>query len=162
MTTTATELPALALKPSEDRRPVELALTRSIADNHSPETFLWISIHRPDGGVNVRYAWTDGGTDLGDRIDLLALAAPLDAADWLEITGRHVQVSHRGRIEILAHPLRPILANVQAGVRAPEDRRAGVQRVLDKAAELCGQPHLHSTAIPRWLGVGPDLINRRT
>jgi hypothetical protein len=161
MTITA-ELPVQTLTPTDDRRPVEAALTRSIADGHPPETFLWINIHRPDGGVNVRYAWTDGGTDLGDRIDLLALAAPLDAADWLEITGRHVQASHRGRIEILAHPLRPILADVQAGVRAPEDRRAGVQRLLDKAAELCRQPHLHGTAIPRWLGVGPDLTGRRT
>ncbi|WP_405676860.1 hypothetical protein OG292_19665 [Streptomyces sp. NBC_01511] len=148
------------LAPSTDRTAVEQALVASITSGHPPETFLWINIHRPDGGVNIRYAWTDGGTDLGDRIDLLALAAPFDAADWLEITARHAQTSHRGRIETQAHPLRPILADVQADVRAPEERRAALHRALDLGAELTGQQR--PVRIPRWLGVGPTLLAHRT
>ncbi|MEU0087221.1 hypothetical protein [Streptomyces sp. NPDC006274] len=147
----------IAIEPSTDRAPVELALVRSITDAAAPETFLWITFHKPCGGAAVRYAWTAGGTALGDHIDALALAAGLDAADWMHITSEHAQHSTRGRIEIQAHLLRPILADVQAQLRCPDQRREGLERVLAKAAELT-----ETTAyrMPRWVGVGPALLGQ--
>ncbi|WP_046500753.1 hypothetical protein [Streptomyces odonnellii] len=139
---------------------IELAAVASIAADAEPETWLQINFHKPCGGVTIRYAWTNGGADLGDRIDLLALAAPLDAADWIHITSEHVQTSHRGRIEIQAHPLRPILADVQAGVRCPTDRNEFLLRVIDLAATETGQTP--RPGMPRWIGVGPTLLARRT
>ncbi|MFF3904442.1 hypothetical protein ACFYZJ_00130 [Streptomyces sp. NPDC001848] len=37
--------------------------------------FLWIVFHRPGGGACIRFAWTDRGSALGERIDQLALAS---------------------------------------------------------------------------------------
>ncbi|MCP9209633.1 hypothetical protein [Streptomyces cucumeris] len=128
-------------------------------DGFEPETFLWINFHRPDGGVRVWYAWTDGGTVLGDRIDGLALATGLDFADWLHIGDRYCEHSTRGRIAIQAYALRPILADVQNGVRGPEDRRDGLRRVIACAAAKTGQTP--RPGVPRWLGVGPTLLNRK-
>ncbi|MFE4329684.1 hypothetical protein ACFRQM_09530 [Streptomyces sp. NPDC056831] len=146
-----------ALTPTDDPRPVELAALDGIVAAHDPETFLWIVFHRPDGGARIRYAWTTGGPALGDRIDNLAMAVGLDCADWLEIGDRHCQHSSRGRIDIQAYPLRPVLADVTGGIRAPEDRRDGVQRIIRCAAETTGQTP--RPGVPRWLGVGPTLIN---
>ncbi|MET9973898.1 hypothetical protein ACFYOI_03720 [Streptomyces microflavus] len=158
MSLTATE--PLTLTPNTDSAPLLNALAQSIAASHPPETWLWINFHRPDGGVNVRYAWTAGGHELGDRIDLLAVATPLDSADWLHIISEHAQTSTRGRIEIQAHPLRPILADVQASVRCPDDRRNALLRAIACAAEHTGQTPRPGT--PRWVGVGPTLLARRT
>lgn len=149
-----------ALIPTGDRRPVELAIADSIAASHEPETFLWIAFHRPDGGATLRYAWTAGGPALGDRIDRLALAAGLDVADWLDITDRHSHQSTRGRIDIQACALRPALADVTSGHRAPEERRDGIRRIIRCAAETTGQTP--RPGIPRWIGVGPTLLNRPT
>ncbi|MFG2404209.1 hypothetical protein ACGFR8_07695 [Streptomyces brevispora] len=152
--------PRPVLTPTGDPGPVELAVLDSIAAGHDPETFLWIVIHRPDGGAGIRYAWTAGGTTLGDRVDDHAMTAGLDFADWLEITDRNSQHSTRGRINIQACALRPILADVTNGYRAPEDRREGLRRVIRCAAETTGQtPH---PGFPRWFGVGPALLNRPT
>ncbi|MFJ6540572.1 hypothetical protein ACIQMP_07990 [Streptomyces sp. NPDC091385] len=143
---------APALIPAARRGPLEDAVLESIASSHDPETFLWIVIPQPDGGARIRHAWTDEGAPLGDRIDRLALSLGLDAADWLHITDRHSQISHRGRIRIDAHPLRAIHADVQHAVRAPEDHRAGIRRLIERAHDA------PRPGIPRWLGVGPALL----
>lgn len=158
MTTIAPTSPALLI-PTGDAKPVEKAAVEGIMDGFEPETFLWIVFHRPDGGARVWYAWTAGGTDLGDKTDGLALAASMDFADWLHIGDRHCQHSTRGRIAIQAYALRPILADVQADMRGPEDRRDGLRRLLRVAAERTGQTP--RTLSPRWLGVGPTLLNRK-
>lgn len=158
MPTAAPPSPTL-LVPTGDARPVEKAAVDGIADGFDPETFLWITFHRPDGGARVWYAWTAGGTDLGDRIDRQALAAGLDFADWLHIGDRHCQHSTRGRIAIQAYALRPILADVQTGVRGLEEHRAWLGRFIRAAAETTGQTP--RTLTPRWLGVGPTLLNRK-
>ncbi|WP_333745706.1 hypothetical protein [Streptomyces sp. IBSBF 2950] len=147
------------LTPSEDPTPVEKAVADGIASGFDPETFLWLTFHRADGGARIWYAWTAGGPALGDRVDQLATAAGYDAADWLHISDRHQLTSTRGRVTIWAYPLRPVLADVQSGVRGPEDRREGVRRILRKAGEFTGQtPH---TLTPRWLGFGPVLTLRK-
>ncbi|MGY0065122.1 hypothetical protein ACWY4P_54040 (plasmid) [Streptomyces sp. LZ34] len=147
------------LVPTGDARPVEKAAVDGIVDGFEPETFLWIVFHRPDGGARVWYAWTDGGATLGNRVDQLALAAGLDCADWLHIGDRNCQRSTRGRIAIEAYALRPILADVLTGVRAPGDRRDKVLRFIACAAEETGQTP--RPGVPRWLGVGPTLLNRK-
>ncbi|MGW5695563.1 hypothetical protein ACWEWX_32900 [Streptomyces asiaticus] len=157
MTTAAPASPTL-LVPTGDAKPVEKAAVDGIVDGFDPETFLWIVFHRPDGGARVWYAWTTGGTTLGDHIDRLALAAGLDFADWLHIGDRHCQHSDRGRIAIQAYALRPILSDVQTGVRGPDDRRDGLRRVIACAAAETGQTP--RPGVPRWLGVGPTLLNR--
>lgn len=148
------------LIPTGDPTPVEKAAVDGILDGFEPETFLWIVFHRPDGGARVWYAWTDGGVPLGDDIDRRALAAGLDAADWLHIGDQHCQHSARGRTAIQAYALRPILADVRNGVRGPEDRRAATLRVIACAAAETGQAP--RPGCPRWLGVGPMLLARRT
>ncbi|MER6976029.1 hypothetical protein [Streptomyces carpinensis] len=142
-----------------DPTPVELAIVDDIADQAGPETFLWIVFHRPDGGTRLRIAWTDGGPALGDRVDQLAVAADLDAGDWLHIGDRHKQVHHRGRICTEAIPLRPVLADVQSGERCPDDRRAGLRRVI--AAAIAEAGRTTTPDVPPWHGFGPTLINRK-
>ncbi|MER8030658.1 hypothetical protein ABTZ78_17065 [Streptomyces bauhiniae] len=153
-------MPTLTLEPvtrtASGRGPVEEAVLASILSSHEPETYLWISLPLPGGGVRIRHAWTDLGAPLGDRVDQLALAKGFDAADWLHITDRHSAVTFRGAIRIEAHPLRPILADVRDGVRAPQDRRDGIRRILECAGEMTGQTP--RPGIPRWVGVGPALL----
>ncbi|MFC8676749.1 hypothetical protein ACFUEN_29190 [Streptomyces griseorubiginosus] len=160
MITLAVTLDTAPLVPSADPRPVELAVVDGIVAEHEPETFLWIVFPRPDGGSTIRYAWTEGGAPLGDRVDQLALTLGLDAADWLHIGDRNSQLSTRGRIRIEAYALRAVLADVQNGIRSPEQRRDGIRRILVCAADITGQTA--RPGIPRWLGVGPTLLNRTT
>ncbi|MFJ8606308.1 hypothetical protein ACIRH0_03840 [Streptomyces sp. NPDC093675] len=148
------------LAPTSGRTPLQQAVLDDITSLHAPETFLWIVCPRPDGSAVIRYSWTRGGAPLGDRIDQLALAAGLDAADWLHIGDRHSQPSTHGRIKIEAYPLRRILADVQSGVRIPEVRREGIRRVIESAAEMSG--HTTLRGLPRWVGVGPTLLARST
>lgn len=148
------------LVPTNDRAPVEHAVVDDIASTAEPETFLWITFHRPDGGATIRYAWTAGGETLGNHIDQLALAAGLDGADWLHITDRNCQHSTRGRITIDAYLLRPVLADVQNRVRCPEPRRDGIRRVIASAIDATGSPA--QPVVPRWPGVGPSLLARPT
>ncbi|WP_328638435.1 hypothetical protein [Streptomyces canus] len=160
MTSTLTAPERITLTPSEDNTPVARAIVQSIAADHDPEVYLWIVLHRPDGGANLWHAWTEGGQPLGDEVDRAALAAGMDAADWLHIGDLNCTRSTRGRITVEAFALRPVLADVENGVRCDEERRAGVQRVLDRAAEETG--HAARPGCPRWLGMGPALVNRRT
>jgi hypothetical protein len=146
--------------PTSDQAPVVRAVLDGITGQHEPETFLWIVHHRPDGGATIHYRWTTGGQPLGDRVDGAALAAGLDAADWLHIGDRHCKRSTRGRFAIEAYALRPVLADVDNGVRCPEDRRAGILRVIARAAEETGQSA--RPGCPRWLGMGPALVSRKT
>ncbi|AEM89018.1 hypothetical protein [Streptomyces violaceusniger] len=154
---TATLTASTALVPTGDRAPVENAVVGGIADGFGPETFLWVEFHRPDGGMRIKYVWTDGGQQLGDRIDSLAMTAGMDTADWLHVADRHEMVSSRGRLKIKAYPLRPVLADVQGGVRAPEELRESVRRLLRVAGEITGQ--VPRTLTPRWMGFGPVLAN---
>ncbi|MGK5733191.1 hypothetical protein [Streptomyces sp. URMC 124] len=154
-----TEPRPATLTPTNDPAPVVQAVVDGIVANHEPETFLWIVFHQPDGGAHVRYAWTTGGPELGNHTDDHALAAGLDAADWLHIVSRHRHDSTRGRVEVHAHPLRPVLADVQAGLRSPGDHRAAVRRILRCYLDDIGQHHLPD-APPRWMGVGPTLVAR--
>lgn len=146
----------VVLTPSTDPTPVEKAVVDGILGDFEPETFLWVNFHRPDGGVRVWYAWTAGGAPLGNRIDGVAMAAGFDSADWFHLTNRHLQTSSRGRINIQAHPLRPILADLQAGHRATGEERDQLRRVIVKAVELTGE--VLRPGLPRWLGVGPALL----
>lgn len=157
--TLATASPPLLI-PTNDPKPVEKATVNDIVDGFEPETFLWINFHRPDGGVRIWYAWTEGGAPLGDQTDRHALAAGLDAADWLHIGDQHCEHTTHGRIAIQAYTLRPILADVQSGVRGPDDRRTSLRRILDCAAAETGQ--IARPGIPRWLGMGPTLLARKT
>lgn len=158
-TATLAEQPP-ALTPTDYYAPVELAAVDSITSVTEPETWLAMTFPRPDGGVRVRWAWTAGGVELGNRIDCLALAAGLDAADNFHILDLHQRETWRGHIHIRAYPLRPILADVQDGVRSPEERRAKLRRFIDVAARQSGQTA--RPGVPRWLGVGPALLNRKT
>lgn len=160
MTTVLVEqAPAPVLVPTYDPAPMEQAVVDSIADGFDPETWLAITFPRFNGGVRIRWAWTPGGVDLGNRIDCLALAAGLDAADNFHIIDLHQRETWRGQIRIHAYPLRPILADVLADVRAPEERRAKLRRFIDVAAARSGQTP--RPGLPRWMGVGPDLLNRK-
>lgn len=159
MPSTLTAPEPITLTPSSDRTPVAHAIVQSITADHAPETYLWIVFHRPDGGANLWHAWTEGGEPLGDQVDRAALATGLDAADWLHIGDLNCTRTTRGRIRIEAYALRPVLAAVESGVRCDDDRRAGVQRFLDRAAEETGQRS--RPGIPRWVGMGPALIGRR-
>lgn len=152
--------PRPLLTPSDDRRPVEQAVIDSICGDFGPEMYLGFVFSRPDGGCNLWHAWTDGGQALGDQVDSSALAAGLDAGDWLHIGDRHSSVTHRGRVRIEAYLLRPILADVQAGQRCPDERRAGLRRVIDCAAQRTGQTP-PPPGLPRWIGFGPTLLNRK-
>ncbi|MFE3378792.1 hypothetical protein [Streptomyces anulatus] len=156
--TTPQDTPALT--PTDDPGPVELAALDAIVAAHEPETFLWIIFRRPDGSSAVRYAWTAGGTHLGDHIDQLALTAALDAADHITIGSAHAEHSNRGRIDITAHALRPILADVTAGVRATDDLRESFHRMLTDAAREAGRPQ--TVDLPPWFGVGPALVTRNS
>ncbi|WP_328434523.1 hypothetical protein [Streptomyces sp. NBC_00425] len=153
---TTLEIPATSLTVSDDRSPVERAVMGSVLAGHEPEMYLGFCFYRPDGGARVWHSWTRGGDVLGDQVDQLALAAGMDSADWLHIGDRHCTTSHRGRIRIEAYRLRPVLADVQAGERSPEDRRAGIRRILDCAAEQTGTTI--PAGVPRWVGFGPHLL----
>jgi hypothetical protein len=141
------------LIPTGDPTPVEQAAVEGIADMFEPETFLTITFHRPDGGARVWYAWTDGGRPLGDRIDTLAAASGMDGADWLDLSIRHARDSERGRIAIQAHPLRPVLGDVEGGIRAPGEFRDRLGRGLSQLGR--------SPARMPWLGFGPKLVTTR-
>jgi|GEM_PF-3826488 len=156
--TTLTPARPVLLMPTGDAAPTMRAVVDGVADGFEPETFLWLTFRRSDGGASIWYAWTGGGQPLGDHIDRLAVAAGCDAADWLHIADRHQQTSTRGRIEIWAYGLRPVLADIQAGVRGSQERREGLGRVLARAAEVTGQRPRILT--PRWLGFGPALLQR--
>jgi hypothetical protein len=148
--------PADLLTPHNSPTPVERAVVDGIFDQHPDETFLWIVFHRPDGGAKVWYAWTTGGQPLGDQADTLALAGALDGADWFHILGRHLETTTRGRVEIQAHALRPILADIRSGERAPQDQRDKLARLIREAARMTGRTP--NTLTPRWVGVGPRLL----
>ncbi|MEJ8654733.1 hypothetical protein WKI65_43545 [Streptomyces sp. MS1.AVA.3] len=152
--------PPIVLPPTDDPTPVEKAVADGITADFEPETFLWITFHRPAGGVRIWYAWTMGGAPLGDRVDGLAMGMRLDSADWFHITDRHRRVSARGRVQIQAHALRPILGDVQAGLRGREVEREKLRRMICMAAELRGEPVPADPGPPRWLGVGPTLLHR--
>lgn len=148
------------LIPTSDPTPVEKAAVDGILDGFEPETFLWIVFHRPDGGARLWHAWTEGGQPLGDHVDSTALTHGLDGADWLHIGDRHCQHTTRGRIDIQAYALRPVLADIQAGVRGPDERRDILLRVIACAAEHTGQTP--RPGVPRLLGMGPTLLARKT
>ncbi|MEV0016624.1 hypothetical protein [Streptomyces tendae] len=160
MSSTLTPATGNTLAPTGDPAPVVQAVLASITAGRPPETYLRITEHRPDGGAKIWHAWTEGGQPLGDQVDQHALAAGLDAADWLHIGELHSERSSRGRFDTEAFPLRPILASVRNGERCPDHRRAGVQSFLDAAARQVGRRPV--PGIPRWLGVGPALVNRKT
>ncbi|MFJ9777222.1 hypothetical protein ACIRVF_39325 [Kitasatospora sp. NPDC101157] len=144
-----------------DPGPAEQAFADDLADEYGPETFLWISVRQPDGGAHVHYRWTDGGRELGDRIDHQAIAAGLNTADWSDITSRHLIERRVGATLIHAHPLRPILADVTAGLRAPAEVQATFRRMIQLGAEHSGQYALAADpVVPRWMGVGPRLLSR--
>lgn len=159
MTITATELPTQTLVPTDDPRPVEQAVVASITAMHPPETFLWIVFRNPDGSARVEWAWTSGGHELGNRIDVLAVAAELDSADYFEILGRSAQKFERGRAKVLAHPLRQVLADLEAGVRAPNQLREAYRNAVCVVEPLRGQNVLN--VLDLWFGVGPTLLATR-
>jgi hypothetical protein len=97
--------------PAAGRRLVEQAVVTGALQGEEPECFVRIDIPQPDGLLQYN-AWTAGGEQFGDRIDRIALAAGLDVWSWIQILERHLRLTHRGRIEIRTHPLRPVLADV--------------------------------------------------
>ncbi|MFE7963441.1 hypothetical protein ACFU0X_10365 [Streptomyces cellulosae] len=158
--TISTLLPSLPTIEGHSAQPdrVQQAVLEGIVANHGPETFLWINERRKTG-TRIWYAWTDGGEPLGDRIDQVAVAAGLDAADWMHIADLHQRTSWRGRFETWAYPLRPVLAAVHGDERAPDYRRDGLRRVVQKAAERTGQQPRAGRL--RWLGFGPIVVRQR-
>ncbi|MFD5079498.1 hypothetical protein [Streptomyces sp. NPDC058371] len=102
-------------------------------------------------------AWTADGEPLADLIDRLALARRVDAWSWIEILHRNARTSHRDRIEVRAYPLREVLADVEAGQRGCELRRADFARLLADDAARDGRIPLPAPGIPAWVGVGPRL-----
>lgn len=159
MTITLETAPVI-LTPSNDPTPVEKAVIDGILDDFPPETFLTFVFHRADGGARLWHAWTDGGTALGDRVDQLATAAGMDAADDMAIGARHVEQSTRGRVEINAYPLRPILADVEGEHGSDPVHRDKLRRALDWYAEQKGWPVLDDGYHAPWIGYGPKLRNR--
>jgi hypothetical protein len=146
------------LHPTSDPTPVEKAAVEGIADGFEPETYLWIEFHRPDGGVRAWHAWTTGGAPLGDQADRHALVSTMDVADWFAITSRYRTEHTRGRIHTTAHPLRPILADVQAGRGDDGDWRRKLDALI---RDYCGetrQAEPEPSRFPRWMGVGPHLV----
>lgn len=162
MTTTTILAPPVILTPTNDPTPVEKAVVDGILDDFEPETYLSFVFNRPDGGARTWDAWTTGGQPLGDSIDQHAMAADLDAVDWFHIADRHGQHGTRGCVEITAYPLRLVLADVQSGVRGPDDQRV---RLRAAVAEYCGIKGL--AVLPAderdlpWLGFGPALRAKR-
>ncbi|MFD6469640.1 hypothetical protein [Streptomyces goshikiensis] len=117
---------------------------------------------QPDGSVRLYAAWTGRGGPLADRIDRIALARGLDAWSWVEILTHRSRTIHRGRIEVLADPLRQVLADVERGHRGNEEYRVGFARLLADDAERVGKPPLPAPCLPAWPGVGPLLWHRST
>jgi hypothetical protein len=146
--------------PTADRRLVERAVVTGTLHGEEPEAFVRIDVPQPDGALIQYTAWTDGGAPLGDHIDRIALAAGLDAWSWIEILERHLRLTHRGRIEIRTHPLRPVLADVEHRYRGDETTRANLARALAADAARHGLPPLPAPGIPRWIGVGPRLLHQ--
>lgn len=138
-----------------DNRTVERAVAAEISDQHPSETLLWIQFPQPDGGLRLYDVWTEGGEQLGDRVDSHAVSAGMDAADWLFMSNLHEQITYRGKVRVLAYPLRPVWRDVQEGLRASEERREGVRRVMRAAARHTGRTP--RTLTPRWVGFGPGL-----
>jgi hypothetical protein len=145
------------LIPTGDPTPVEKAAVEGIADMFEPETYLSIEFHRPDGGARCWHAWTAGGAPLGDQADQHALAAGMDAADWFAITSRYGTEYTRGRIHTTAYPLRPILADAQAGRGDGGDWRRKLDALVRDYCGATRQP-APSHRFPRWMGVGPRLV----
>jgi hypothetical protein len=162
MATAIAEQSSIILTPTGDPRPVEKAVVDGIADDFEPETHLWIVFRTSDGGARVYYAWTSGGTTLGDKIDREAVARSFDLADWLFVPGRYRTEHVRGRVTTQAYPLRPILADVLNNRRAVENDRARTMGILDAAANLRGQPRSQVTDfLGPWGGVGPGMLGRQ-
>jgi hypothetical protein len=149
------------LIPTGDPTPVEKAAVDDILDDFDPETYLRIVFNRPDGGARGWNAWTTGGEPLGDQADRAALAAGMGAADWFVITGRHGTEHTRGRIHTTAYPLRPVLADVEAGRGDGGDLRTRLEGFVRAYCSETGQPTPDPFRPPRWMGVGPALIQTR-
>jgi hypothetical protein len=155
--------PAIAqpvLTPTGDRRPAERAVVDGALAAAEPETLVRTDIPQPDGSVRLYAAWTAGGGPLADHIDRVALARGLDAWSWIEILTHCARTTHRGRIEVRAHPLRQVLADVERGYRGSEEHRASFARLLADDAARAGRPPLPAPGIPAWAGVGPLLWQR--
>ncbi|MFD7618582.1 hypothetical protein [Streptomyces sp. NPDC059802] len=146
------------LAPIGNRGPVEQAVVEGALASAGPETLVRTDVPQPDGSVRLYAAWTDGGGPLADHIDRVALARGLDAWSWVEILTQSARTTHRGRIEVRAHPLRQVLADVERGHRGSEEYRAGFARMLADDAARGGRPPL--SGIPAWPGVGPRLWHR--
>ncbi|MFJ1662192.1 hypothetical protein [Streptomyces anthocyanicus] len=147
--------------PAGGRGPVEQAVVAGALAAAGPETLVRTDVPQPDGSVRLYAAWTDRGGPLADRIDRLALARGLDAWSWIEILTHHQHTTHRGRIEVRAHPLRQILADVERGHRGNEEHRVNFARLLACDAEQAGRTPLPAPGLPAWPGVGPRLWHRR-
>jgi hypothetical protein len=165
MTSTTIDAPkTVILTPTGDSKPVEKAVIDGIIANFDPETYLQIQFHKPNGNIQVWYAWTAGGDTLGDKVDRDALAHGFDAADWLHIPDRYRTEHVRGRVKTLAHPLRPIHADILNGRRADTDFRTKIRAFLDAMADMKNQPRPDiedPDNIGPWLGIGPTMTRRR-
>ncbi|MGA5264799.1 hypothetical protein ACPCI0_31850 [Streptomyces griseoincarnatus] len=139
--------------PAAGRRLVEQAVATGALQGEEPECFVRIDIPGPRACSS-----TTPGPPAADRI---ALAADLDVWSWIQILERHLRLTHRGRIEIRTHPLRPVLADVEAGYRGDETARAGLARALAAESARLGLSPLPAPGIPRWAGVGPRLHRRQ-
>lgn len=138
------------LVPSGAEDPVEKAAVNELVDGFGPEMFLVVRFRSAPDGVHIWFVWTAGGRPLGGRVDGTAVAAGMDAGDWLHIGERHVEYSERGGVSVQVYPLRPIMGDVQGGVRAPEKLR---QR-LRLGAAAAGEPPADRDP---WVGFGPKL-----
>ena len=139
--------------------PLTKAVIASIADGLEPEAFLSIDQRYADGGGRHFYAWTNGGEQLGDTVDSVASVLGLDGADGIHLGELHHRVVERGRVRTYVHPLRPILADIQRGVRAPEGLRGRVERFREDVRADLGDDYVRRVpGVWAWFGFGPTTV----
>jgi hypothetical protein len=143
--------------PSTDLAPAQRAVVGETIGLFEPELFVIYQFPLPDGGARFWHAWTAGGAPLGDRADDAALARGLDLADYIDLTYPHIQETEHGRVGIVAHTLRPILAAILAGDRATRRTREAVACLL---TNVTGRTWTTADHLAGWFGVGPRQVER--
>jgi hypothetical protein len=123
--------------------------------------FLQFVFYRPDGGCRSWDGWTAGSHQLGDDVDRQALAAGMDAVDWFEISGRHVQTSSAAGWRSA-----PIRCARSWLMYKPESvgtttMRARLWKVVTGYCDHYGQPHPPAERRIPWMGFGPTLRTKQ-
>jgi hypothetical protein len=130
-----------------------IAAARELGDLYPPATRLEFDFLDGDGsGSGFRtWAWTDGGAELGDRIDRLAERRRLTALRLVHAAHPHLSHHEHGRVHVAAITLAPVLATLRAGDRVP----------VEFARAVCNAPTVDAGEVARrgwpW-GMGPEYV----